>query len=1383
MIRARLRSLRPDFFIILAYLILPFLLYAGVTVGSRTMLPADNLFQWPPWRAAAAELGITTPHNALIGDLIIQNYAWKHFILDSLSSKDLPLWNPYLFAGAPFLANGQHAALYPFGLIFLIMPLAKAYGWFALSQVWLAGVSMYLFGRILGMRRGGAALAGFVYQGAQFLVISAAVFPMIAAAVVWLPLLLGCVDRVIATATSSGEERRRTILWVTVGAIALGCQILAGHAEFTYYTLLIMALYALWQIVAGWQIKRRGSTATHLVPNAQSPLSQLAHAAGRPFLWLSAMVATGLLIGALQLVPLLEVGQVNFRAGSASYQEVRGWAYPPRNVLIFVLPDFFGNPTHHMVRDAFTGQALSVEHNFYGDRNPYGFNTTSWGTKNYVEGAAYMGILPLLLASLGLLALGRWRTMAVERRSRTLFFAGLAFFSLAFVFGTPLYALLYYGLPFINQLHTPFRWVFPLALSTAVLAGFGADDLADVAGGEMVVRRPWSVVCLVPWLALFGGLAVLAGTILSRFFYSGVRPLIERLFHGLAGAEYAFPGADVFYSYLFWQFLLLGTLLVASGVILWLARRSRLWIVFACGLIILDLYAASAGFHASADPALLDYTPAAVSWLNEQPGDWRITTYDTIGAGTLNANTPWLHDLADIRGYDSIIPRQFTEYMAVIEPQNGLPFNRIQPVGSPEALDSPLLDVLAVKYVISAETIASAKYRSVWEGEGVTIYENLAAMPRAYVLPQTAEVDVPDALAALTQYDPRHYVVVESTVASHTVPQPGEWLPATIDSATNNQVVVTASAAAPSWLILGDSYFSGWRAYVRPAGSGEEEEVESTITRVNGNFRGVPLEPGDWTVRFRYSPRSFQLGGLMSFMGVIVLVFTLGVWAWGRFYRPDSTASTTRSVAKNSAAPMVLNLFNKGIDFVFAAFYLRVLGPAEAGSFATAIATAGLFEIVANYGLNILLIRDVSQDRSQAGRFLLNSSLLRVFTAAVATLPIIVYFAMASRGTNPLSSAEITAIVFMMIGMFFSGLALGVSGLFYVHEQAEIPAAVSTVSTILKVGLGVVVLLAGFSFVGLSAVSIVVNMVTLLLLLALALRRFELHGPWTLDWPMLMGMLRLGFPLMLIHLLQTIFISIDVILLRQLLPDGERVAGWYNSAWKWFNALQIIPSYFTLALFPIISRAIGQNMDSARRMYRTSIKLMLLLALPIAALTTFAATPLIGVLGGAEFLPQGAIALQIVIWSIPFGWMNSVTNYVLIALGLERMQPRAFAIAVGFNVLSNWLFIPRFSFVAAGVTTILSEVVLMLMFAYYLRQRGANVGWLGLVARPILLTLIMLAVMWLGAQIHLAVALVLGLLVYPAGLIALRIIEPEERRAIAAILPAGLAERLRWREG
>jgi O-antigen/teichoic acid export membrane protein len=1383
MITSRIRRSRWDLLIGLGYLVLPLLLYAGVTIGPRTMLPVDNLFQWPPWSSQAAQFGAIIPHNSLISDLVIQNYAWKRFVLQSLANGEIPLWNPYLFAGAPFLANGQHSALYPFSLLFLILPLAKAYGWFALSQLWLAGIFMYLFGRILNMQRGSAALAGFIYQGAGFLVISAAVFPMIAGAVVWLPLLLGSIERVITTSAEPGTNRNRFILWVTAGAIALGSQVLAGHAEFTYYTLLVMALYAGWRLIMTGFEARRLPEETNGSPGPAWWRSLL-----RPGLWLATMVILGLMTAAVQLVPLFEVGQVNFRVGSATYNEVRGWALPWRNVLTFLLPNFYGNPTHQGFHDAFSGQWTPLTTNFYGNLNPHGPHTTSWGLKNYVEGATYLGILPLILAAVSVLAIFRRPAAGFIRQAHSLFFLGLGFFSIAFIFGTPLYALLFYGLPFIDQLHTPFRWVFPLALAVATLAGFGADLVSDSRktsskDSRMPARRRLTIPNGLGLLALVGGLLVLVATLISRFAFDAFHPLVESIFLGLAQATDAFPSAESFFSYQFWQLLILGGILFVSGAVLLLSRR-RWWIILACSLIVLDLTFAARGFNSAIEPSLLAHTPEAIRWLEAQPGEWRLTTFDPHGSSALNTNTPWLYNLADIRGYDSIIPKQYTDYMGAIEPQNGLQFNRIQPISALESLNSPLLDVLNVKYVASADPIDLPKFRPVWEGEGLVIYENLAVAPRAYSLPQTATAVVPDALAAMTGLDPRNYVVVETTdlVEEGLIAPalPAELKPAIIDSHRNNEVIVSASAELPVWLILNDSYFPGWRAFIRPVGGDEEDEQEAPIIRVNGNFRGVRLETGDWTVRYRYSPRSFQLGGLMSFMGVIILVFALGVWLWGRVYRPDRMTSTTRSVAKNSAAPMALNLFNKAIDFVFAAFYLRVLGPVAAGSFATAIATAGIFEIIANYGLNILLIREVSQDRSRAGRFLLNSSILRLLTALIAALPILGYVWSTARGPNPLSPAELTAIGFMMVGMVFSGLALGVSGLFYVYEEAEIPAAMSTVTTILKVALGVVVLLAGFSFVGLAAVSIVVNLVTLGLLAILALRRFNLQGPWSLDSKLLSDMLRLGFPLMLIHLLQTIFISIDVLLLRQLLPNGEEVVGYYNSAWKWFNALQIIPAYFTLALFPIISRAIKEDMDSARRMYALSLKLMLLLALPIAALITFAAPFLIGLLGGQEFLPQGAIALQIIIWSIPFGWLNSVTNYVLIALGLERMQPRAFAIAVGFNIVGNWLLIPQYGFVAAAVITILSEVVLLLVFSYILRRREVFLNAVQLAARPVILTILMLVVMWLTNQLHLFVALAAGSLIYLSGLYFLRIVGPDEQKALAAILPVSWAGRLKW---
>ena len=178
------RKIVRETLILAGFLILPFLIYGDVTLGPNTMVPADNLFQWEPWKSHAAEFGLDKPQNHLLSDLVIQNYIWKSYIKDTVLGGDIPLWNPFLFAGAPFVATGQNAAWYPFSIFFLAMPVAKAYGWYTVSQLWLAGALMYVCGRIFRMRRGSAFMAGLIFQGCGFMLVSAAVFPMIIGAAV-----------------------------------------------------------------------------------------------------------------------------------------------------------------------------------------------------------------------------------------------------------------------------------------------------------------------------------------------------------------------------------------------------------------------------------------------------------------------------------------------------------------------------------------------------------------------------------------------------------------------------------------------------------------------------------------------------------------------------------------------------------------------------------------------------------------------------------------------------------------------------------------------------------------------------------------------------------------------------------------------------------------------------------------------------------------------------------------------------------------------------------------------------------------------------------------------------------------------------------------------
>jgi O-antigen/teichoic acid export membrane protein len=267
-----------------------------------------------------------------------------------------------------------------------------------------------------------------------------------------------------------------------------------------------------------------------------------------------------------------------------------------------------------------------------------------------------------------------------------------------------------------------------------------------------------------------------------------------------------------------------------------------------------------------------------------------------------------------------------------------------------------------------------------------------------------------------------------------------------------------------------------------------------------------------------------------------------------------------------------------------------------------------------------------------------------------------------------------------------------------------------------------------------------------------------------------------GWPLMLNNLLAGMFYKIDVTLLEPL--QGKTVVGTYSTAYKWLDALGIIPSLFTMALLPLMSRQAREDRAGLQRSYQFAVKLLVCLALPVAVMTTFLAPFLIGLLGGARFLPDGAIGLQLMVWFFPIGWINSLTNYVLIALDMQKPMRWAFLAGVGFNVVANLIFIPLYSYRAAAVITIFSEVVLLAGFYALLRRALGPVRWLALLWKPWAAALLMfgaMALLWPALPI---LALAAGAAVYPLALLILHPFDSWELGRVAPLLPARLRARV-----
>ena len=196
--------------------------------------------------------------------------------------------------------------------------------------------------------------------------------------------------------------------------------------------------------------------------------------------------------------------------------------------------------------------------------------------------------------------------------------------------------------------------------------------------------------------------------------------------------------------------------------------------------------------------------------------------------------------------------------------------------------------------------------------------------------------------------------------------------------------------------------------------------------------------------------------------------------------------------------------------------------------------------------------------------------------------------------------------------------------------------------------------------------------------------------------------------------------------------------------------------------------------------YSFALSVLLVISVPIAALTVWFAPLLVSVLTAWKpgYLPESAQALQILIFFLPFSFINGLTQYVLIALDLQRLITRAFGLTLVFNLGANLLLVPLLGINGAAITTVLSELVLLGPFLFWTGRELGRVPLVRIAWKPAVAGLVVLAAGWsLGAltahwsaswsdfALYAAVGPLL-LLIYAGVLFVIKPFSPGEREMI-----------------
>lgn len=349
------------------------------------------------------------------GDTLLQRVPSMVFWKEQVLQLKLPLWNPYIFAGVPHLADLSTNTLSPFNLIYLIV----GNPFYALSllvilSVSLAGLGTFVFLRIYGCSYLASYFGGIVFAFSGT-VLAASNDINSLQGIIFMPWILAAGQVYVQSLESEKKHKK----WHKVGLLVtfvLLLQFVSGHPQYSYYSWLMLG--------------------TYLLVFIRKSLLEKALYFAYPF---------GLFLGisAIQLLPFLELSTLTFRPKQIEFSTAN-------SLEILDVPQ------------------LLLGH-FYGTWA----NGDSWGPGAPLEtgranSEGFVGVFVILFALISLKS---------KKRKRTAYFLGvlIASFLLSLGSTTPLYSLVRTTLPLFEKFRSPIRILSVYSLSVAILASYGIE--------------------------------------------------------------------------------------------------------------------------------------------------------------------------------------------------------------------------------------------------------------------------------------------------------------------------------------------------------------------------------------------------------------------------------------------------------------------------------------------------------------------------------------------------------------------------------------------------------------------------------------------------------------------------------------------------------------------------------------------------------------------------------------------------------------------------------------------------------------------------------------------------------------------------------------------
>ena len=467
-----------------------------------------------------------------------------------------------------------------------------------------------------------------------------------------------------------------------------------------------------------------------------------------------------------------------------------------------------------------------------------------------------------------------------------------------------------------------------------------------------------------------------------------------------------------------------------------------------------------------------------------------------------------------------------------------------------------------------------------------------------------------------------------------------------------------------------------------------------------------------------------------------------------------SAEATARRVAGNSLALVVRFAARVVSKFLIVVVIARWLGVEEVGDYTFVMTFTLSLSFLNHFGLGMLLTREIAQQRERLHEYLGNALLICL---GLGLFSLIV---MGGLATWLGYSEQLVAAVYLAsLATLIETLSDMIFAAFAGYERMELGTGAIVTQEVSFLIIGAVVMVLGLPFLGLFVLLILSRLIGLIASIVIYWRIWGQPVRLRFDPALAKILGRKTLPFAINVALSPVFARIDILLLSYF--KGNVAVGYYEVASTLFYRLNVIARMVNTAIMPLIAREYPLRGPAVIGYVRRAVTYQALTALPITLLCWVLGEQIIIFIFGPEFAPS-VVAFQIMASITFLRFIDHAFGVTLTAIDRQGLRALATALMAFFNVAINLVVLPRYSYLGAAVTSVLTEIGYFILLYSFVRFFFPNPIPLKPLLKSLVASVVMALPLLLLRDWSLLLLLPLAVLIYGLAALATGILKPAE---------------------